>query len=60
MRQALLGPEHPDTLGSMKNLAEMLRSQGKYGADAGAEIESVRPEAPFYRALFKVPFKHDL
>jgi hypothetical protein len=29
----LLGPEHPNTLGSMKNLAEMLRSQGKYEAD---------------------------
>lgn len=26
----MLGKEHPDTLGSMTNLAEVLSSQGKY------------------------------
>lgn len=31
--QALLGLEHPNTLGSMRNLAEMPRSQGKDEAD---------------------------
>ena len=28
----MLGPEHPDTLISMNNLAEVLRDQGKYQA----------------------------
>ncbi|HVT61642.1 MAG TPA: tetratricopeptide repeat protein [Thermoanaerobaculia bacterium] len=31
-RQRLLGPEHPDTLIAMNNLAETLRAQGEYPA----------------------------
>ncbi|KAI4599602.1 hypothetical protein KJ359_001699 [Pestalotiopsis sp. 9143b] len=30
LRKLVLGPEHPDTLASMNNLALVLRSQGKY------------------------------
>jgi tetratricopeptide (TPR) repeat protein len=29
-RESLLGKEHPDTLGSMNNLAKLLQSRGKY------------------------------
>jgi hypothetical protein len=29
-REQVLGPEHPDTLMSMSNLAEVLNRQGKY------------------------------
>jgi tetratricopeptide (TPR) repeat protein len=31
-RERVLGPEHPDTLKSVNNLAALLRSQGDYGA----------------------------
>ena len=30
MREKVLGPEHPDTLGSIYNLSNVLNSQGKY------------------------------
>ena len=30
LKEKLLGREHPDTLGSMNNLAAVLSSQGKY------------------------------
>ena len=30
LREKVLGQEHPDTLGSMNNLAIVLDSQGKY------------------------------
>jgi tetratricopeptide (TPR) repeat protein len=33
--EKVLGKDHPDTLGSVSNLASVLRSQGKYG-EAGA------------------------
>ena len=32
LREKVLGPEHPDTLTSMNNLAEVLTDQGKYEA----------------------------
>ena len=32
LREKALGPEHPDTLTSMDNLALVLRRQGKYEA----------------------------
>ncbi|CUS09277.1 unnamed protein product, partial [Tuber aestivum] len=30
-REKILGPAHPDTLTSVRNLASVLESQGKYG-----------------------------
>jgi len=30
LKEMVLGKEHPDTLTSMNNLAEVLRGQGKY------------------------------
>jgi hypothetical protein len=37
VRRRVLGEDHPDTLTSMNNLAETLRSQGDLGAARGLQ-----------------------
>ena len=44
-REAHLGANHPETLGSMNNLALLLRQQGKL-AEAGLMIFGVRGDVP--------------
>jgi hypothetical protein len=42
IRQKVLGPEHPDTLMSMSNLASVLNNQGDYDETEGYADEAMR------------------
>ncbi|CUS15401.1 unnamed protein product, partial [Tuber aestivum] len=37
----VLGPDHPDTLESLNNLALVLRNQGKYGESEGMHRRAI-------------------